>query len=250
MIIRIKRTSPADQVRLLSGPVHFHRNIHSNVYADLPQLLCCCLRHVKTNLVSGTDTDDKADFFPITLIKSIFTHHTARRFQKLFRLCRVIIVMLHIFIVVYITLQRSVGRHALTQDHRVNDGLTVNSITDCRYQILIPLPIIILEIEQNTAVIGSFHIVAGKSFFIRKGFCVLRGQKRQIQLTGLHLNGLCVVIRHNLENDVIDVRRALEIILILHQRNGLTLFPVCQHIRTGSYRMTEEIRLLHILTFQ
>ena len=158
--------------------------------------------------------------------------------------------MLYIFIVVFVALQRSVSRHALSQDHRVNDSLTVNAITDRRNQILILFPVVILEIKQDSAIIRGFHIVTGKSILARKGFRVLRSQKRQIQFPGLHLDGLGIIIRHNLKNNGINVRLTLEVIHILLQSDGLAFFPVCQLVRTCSYRMTEEIRLLHILSLQ
>ena len=174
MIICIKRTSPADQAGHLSSPVHLCRDIYRTVDADLLQLLCRCLRNVDSILFTGHNADHKADFFSVSLVEAISVHGTSRILKNLFCLFRIIIIMFHIFVIVNISLQRTIGRHSLTQKHCINNCLPVNTITYCRYNIFVFRPVIVAEIKHNTTIIRSCHIIAGIIFCILKTLCIFR----------------------------------------------------------------------------
>ena len=158
--------------------------------------------------------------------------------------------MLNVFIVINISLKRSVRRHTLPKQHRLNDRFPVKTVAYCRNDILIFRPVFICKVKQNSTVIGCLHIIAGIALLICKHLCILRCQQCQIQFTGLHLHCLCIIIRNDLKYNLVNLRLTLEIFLIFLQRNRLSLIPFCELVRAGTDRMTEEIRFLHILTCQ
>ena len=61
---------------------------------------------------------------------------------------------------------------------------------------------------------------------------------------------MCIIIRYNFENDLVNLWCPKVIIFIFYQNNRLAFVPALQFIRAGSNRCTEEIRFLHIFTFQ
>ena len=250
VVIRIKRAAPSDQVCHLSAPVYLCRNLNAHIHADFLQLLGSCLRNIDTHLIACAYADHKADLLTIPVVEAVFSHRTARIFQNLFCLFRIVIVMLNVFIVINVSLKRSVRRHTLSKQHRLNDCFPVNAVAHCRNDILIFRPVFIRKVKQNSTVIGCLHIIAGIALLICKHLCILRCQQRQIQLTGLHLHCLRIVIRNDLKYNLVNLRLTLEVFFIFLQRNRLSLIPLCELVRAGTDRMTEEIRLLHILTGQ
>ena len=149
--------------------------------------------------------------------------------------------MLNVFIIINVTLQRPIRRHTLAKQYRLNDCIAVNSVADGRDNVSVFGPVLILEVKENSTVIRGLHIIACIAVLTCKQLCILRRKQRKIQLTGLHLHCLCIVICDNLKDHLIDIRLTLKIILILLQRDRLTLVPLCQLVRTGTDRMTEEI---------
>ena len=158
--------------------------------------------------------------------------------------------MLYFFFIIYIPLQRAVSSHSLSQKHGVDNGLTVNGIADCRNNIPVFCPVFILEIKKNSPVIGGLHVIAGITLPTGKGLSILRRKKRHVQLPGLHLNCLRIVVGNNLKHNPVYIRAPFIIILIFHKRNRLPCVPAFQLIRPCAHRISEKIRLLHVLPFQ
>ena len=72
----------------------------------------------------------------------------------------------------------------------------------------------------------------------------------QGQLPGLHLEGLGVVVRDDLENNSADVGGALEIVLVPLQGDGLPLVPSGQLVGASAHGGAEEAGGLHVLALQ
>ena len=113
MVVRIKGASPADEVSHLSAPVHLSRDLDCHIDADLFELLGCRLSDIHTNLVSRADADDKAQFFAVSVVETVVSHRTPYVLKDFFGFLRIVIVVLHIFIVVNVPLQGAVSRHSL-----------------------------------------------------------------------------------------------------------------------------------------
>ena len=79
MVICIKRTSPSDQICHLSFPVYLCRNFHCHINTDCFQLLCCGLRNIHTNLITGTHTDYKSKLLAISVVITIILLLTSNR---------------------------------------------------------------------------------------------------------------------------------------------------------------------------
>ena len=133
--------------------------------------------------------------------------------------------MFNIFIIVHITLDRAIRRHSFSQQYRIHDCLPVNSIIYRRNNVFILLPVLICKIIKNPPVIGSLHIITGVPFLICKFLCILWSQKCQIQITRLHLHCFGIIICHDLEYDLVNVRCTFKIVLIFYQRNRLSFVP-------------------------
>ena len=149
--------------------------------------------------------------------------------------------MLCLFIIIYISLKRSISRHSLSKKYCIYNCLAVNSITDCRNKIFIFLPVIICKIKHNTTIIGSSHIVTAVSVHSFEILCIFRIQQSHINLTGLQLYCLCIIVLYNLKNHLIDFGTAKIVIFIFCHYNRLPCIPAFQFIRTCTYRMPEKV---------
>ena len=247
VIVRVKRAAPADQARHLAAPVHDGRDVHSAVNADLAQLLRGGLCNVDAILLAGHDADRERDLRAAALIIAVRAHHAARVLQKLLRLFGVIVIVLNILVVIDVPLQRTVGGHALPEQNGVHNRLPVNGIADCRDNVAVLGPIVIPEVEEDAAIVARLHIIARETVLACKLRGVLRVEQREVEFTGLQLKRLRVVVRDDLEDDAVDLRRALVIILIFHQDDGLSNVPAFELVWPGADRCAEEVRLLPVL---
>ena len=142
-----------------------------------------------------------------------------------FCLFRVIVVVLYVFVIVDVSLQRTVGRHALTQKHSVNDCLPVQRAADSGDDVLVFRPVVVPEVKQNPAVVAGFHIVADKAVLANEILCIFGIEQRQVQLAGFQLYCLRVVVGNDFEDDAVDVRRTLKIAFVLFQNDCLPHVP-------------------------
>ena len=250
MVVCVKRASPSDQACHLSTPVHLCRNFHGTVDSGFPELLCCCLGNINTVLLAGHYADHKADFFSVTFIDTVAVFCASGCFQNLLGFFRIVIIVFYIFVIIDVSLQRTVCRHSLAQKHGINDRLTVNRIAYRRNDVSVFRPVIVCEVKQDSAVICRCHIVAGKTVFFLEILRIFRVKQCQIQFAGFQLHCLCIIIRYNFENDLVNLWCTEVIIFIFCQNDRLAFIPAFQLVRTCSDRCSEEIRLLHIFTFQ
>ena len=193
--------------------------------ADLAQLLRGSLGDINAVLLACHDADDKADFRAVSLVVAGFSHRAADGFQNGFCLFGVVVVVLDGVVVIDVALQRTVGRHALTQKHSVNDCLPVDRVADGGDDVFIFGPVVVPEVEQNPAVVAGFHIVAGKTVFANEILCIFGIEQRQVQLAGFQLYCLRVVVGNDFEDDAVDVRRTLKIAFVLFQNDCLPHVP-------------------------
>ncbi len=219
MVIRVKGAAPADQTGLLPLPVHLGGNVNRTVNPHLAQLLCGGLRNVNAVLFAGHHTDGKADFLAVSQIISVFAHFTARRLQNGFCLFGVIIIPLGIGIIINIALKRPVGAHPLSQQNRVHNCLSVDCVADGGDDIAIFVPVVVLEVKEDTAIVACFHVIGGKTVFFPKQLCVFGVKQRQIKLARGKLHGLRIVIGDNLKHNAVNVGRAFKILFVFYQRD-------------------------------
>ncbi len=156
VIVGVEGASPADEVCHLVLPVHPDRDIHGDVHACGPQLLRRDLCHVGAHLIAGADADSEGDFFSVPVKEAVIFSGAAGFREYLPGLFRIVGVMIYIFIIVYVSLERTVGGDAFAQENGVDDGLAVDGVTDGRDQVAVFLPVFVLEIEEDAAVIGGF----------------------------------------------------------------------------------------------
>ena len=149
--------------------------------------------------------------------------------------------MVDILVVIDIALQRAVGGNPLTKEDGVHDGLTVDSITDSRDQISVVLPVFVFKIEEDAPVIGSLHVIAGKTAFLSESLRVFRRQESHIQFTGAQLHRFRIVVRYDLEDDIFDIRHSFEIVFISDESDRLAFLPAGQTVRAGAHRMTKKV---------
>ena len=158
--------------------------------------------------------------------------------------------MFNVLVVVFVALQRAVGDDAVPQNHRVHDGLAVDGAADGRNDVLVLRPVGVPEVEQDAAIVAGLHAVDRVVIVVCKVLRILGGQQRQIQLAGLHLHGLSVVVGHDLEDDALDLGRALEVVLVAGENDGLALVPALQPVGAGADGTAEEGGGLHVLALQ
>ena len=156
--------------------------------------------------------------------------------------------MLNVFIIINVTLQRSIRRHTLAKQYRLNDCIAVNSVADGRDNVSVFGPVLILEVKENSTVIRGLHIIACIAVLTCKQLCILRRKQRKIQLTGLHLHCLCIIICHNLKYNCINISCTGKILLILFHCNSLSCIPAYKLIWSCSNWCTEKVRCLPIFT--
>ena len=250
MVVGVERAAPADEAGHLPAPVHLCGNVDRAVDADIAQLLCGSLCNVDAVLLTGHDADNKADLLAVSLVEAVFTHRAARVLQNGLCLFRVIVIVRNVRIVINVALQGAIGGHALPEQDRVDDGLPVNAVADGGDEVAVLRPVVVPEVEENAAVVCRRHVIAGIALLIRKVLCVFRIEQGQINLAGLQLQGLRIVVRDDLEDDAVDLRRTEVIILVFDQHDGLPGVPALQFIWAGADRMAEEIRFLHVLVLQ
>ena len=193
--------------------------------ADLAQLLRGSLGDINAVLLASHNADDEADLRAVSLIIAVCAHGAADRFQNGLCLFRVIVVVLYVFVIVDVSLQRTVGRHALTQKHSVNDCLPVQRAADSGDDVLVFRPVVVPEVKQNPAVVAGFHIVADKAVLANEILCIFGIEQRQVQLAGFQLYCLRVVVGNDFEDDAVDVRRTLKIAFVLFQNDCLPHVP-------------------------
>ena len=250
MVVRVEGTAPADEIGHLAAPVHHRGNLHRDVHADFLQLLRRDLRHVHAHLIARADADDEADPLAVAIVETILALFAARRLQQRLRAGGVVVVAFHVFFIIHIALERAVGDLAVAQQYRVDDGLAVDGAAEGGNQVGVLLPVGIPEIIENASIIGGFHLKADVAIVFGEQLRVLGRDVSHVQLAGHELKRLGVVIGDDLEHDGVDVRRALEIVLILHQRDGLTRVPGSHLIGAGADGKAEEIRGLHVLSLK
>ena len=173
MVVSVKWASPSDEKCHLSCPVCLCRDLYWYIHADLFQFLCCDLSHINTYLISCTYADYKSHFFAVTIIKSVITHLASCSFQNFFCFFRIVIIMLYIFIIVDISLKRTISRHSLSQEHCIDDCLTVKSVAYSRDQVTVFLPVFISKVKHDSTIVRSLHIVACICLIISKSSCIL-----------------------------------------------------------------------------
>ena len=250
VVVRIEGAAPADQARLLSAPVHLGRDIDGAVDAGVPELLRGGLRDIDAVLFAGHDADDKADFLAVPLVVAVRAHRAAGRFQNGLCLFGVIVVVLDVFIIIDVPLQGAVGRHALPQKHRIHDGLPVDRIADGGDDVFIFAPVVVPEVKENAAVVAGFEIVAGKAVFSLELLGIFGVEERKVQLAGLQLHGLRIVVGDDLEDDAVDVCRALKIALVFLKNNRLTDVPAGKLICACADRIAEEVGGLEVFALE
>ena len=250
VVVRVEGAAPADEARHLSAPVHLGGQLHSAVDPRLPQLLSRRLGDVDAVLFPGHDADDKTDLLPAALIEAVCAHSAARRLQNLPRFDGVVVVMFYVFIVEVVSLKGAVGRHALAQEHGIDDRLAVNGIADRGDDIPVLRPVVVPEVEQDAPVIGGGHIITGESIPCGEVPRVFGVQQGQIQLAGFQLDGLSVVIGHDFEDDPVNLGAAAVVVLVFDQHDGLSGVPALQFIGTRAHRRAEEVGGLHVLALQ
>ena len=215
--------------------------------ADLAQLLRSGLCDVDAILLAGHDADRERDLRAAALIVAVCAHHAARVLQKLLRLFGVIVIVLNIFVVVDVPLKRSIGGHALPEQNGVHNRLPVNGVADRGDEITVLGPVVVPEVEENAAIVARLHVVAGEAVLACKLRGVLRVEQREVEFTGLQLQRLRIVVRDDLEHDAVNLRRALVIVLVFRQDDGLSNVPAFELVWPGADRGAEEVRLLPVL---
>ena len=174
----------------------------------------------------------------------------AGRFQNGLCLFGVIVVVLDVFVIIDVPLQGAVGRQALPQKHRVHDGLPVDRIADGGDDVFIFGPVVVPEVKENAAVVAGFEIVAGKAVFSLELLGVFGVEERKVQLAGLQLHGLRIVVGDDLEDDAVDVCRALKIALVFLENDRLPHVPACELICARADRIAEEVGGLEVFAIQ
>ena len=158
--------------------------------------------------------------------------------------------MVHGLVVVDIALERAVRRHALPEQHRIDNGLTVDGVADGGDDVAVFRPVGVVEVEEDAAVVRGRHVIERIAVRAREALGVLRIEQRQIQLAGLQLHGLRVVVGYDLEDDALDVRRAQEVVLVAHEHDGLPGVPAFELVGPRADGGTEESGFLHVLALE
>ena len=158
--------------------------------------------------------------------------------------------MVHGLVVVDIALERAVRRHALPEQHRIDNGLTVDGVADGGDDVAVFRPVGVVEVEEDAAVVRGGHVVAGVAVLAREVLRVFRVEQRKVDLAGLKLHGLRVVVGYDLEDDALDVRRAQEVVLVAHEHDGLPGVPAFELVGPRADGGTEESGFLHVLALE
>ena len=250
VVIGVKRAAPADETRHLAAPVHLRGDVHRAVDADLTELLRRGLRDVDAVLLAGHDADDEANLLAVSLVVAAIAHRAADGFKNFFRFCGIVVVVVHGLVVVDIALERAVRRHALPEQHRVDDGLTVDGVADGGDDVAVFRPVGVVEVEEDAAVVRGGHVVAGVAVLAREVLRVFRVEQRKVDLAGLELHRLRIVVGYDLEDDALDVRRAQEVVLVAHEHDGLPGVPAFELVGPCADGGAEKGGFLHVLALE
>ena len=92
--------------------------------------------------------------------------------------------MVHVLVVIDVALQGAVCCHALPEQDRVDDGLAVDAVANGGNDVAVFCPVGVIEVEEDAAVIGGRHVVAGVGVAFGKVFGVFRVEQRHVELAG------------------------------------------------------------------
>ena len=251
MIIGVEGGTPADDAAFLIAPVDaLCRDLGPDIQTGLAQLLSGDLGHVDPDLVAGGGVDGEADALTASAPEALAVPFTACGQEGGLGLCGVKIVMLRTVVMIAVALDGAVGREALAQQDRIDDGLAVDAIADGRDQVGVFLPVFVPEIIKNAPVVGGGHVVEGQTLGIPEALCIPGGDLGQIQLAVFQLQGPGGILGDDLEDHRIDLRSTGEIAVIFLQDDGLARIPAVQPIGAGADGVAEIIGLPQILPLQ